>query len=149
MSILDKFKLTGRVALITGGNRGLGRQMAQALAEAGAQVALTSREQERAELAAGEIARSISHAAGDQDRSPTADRPPSVRGYACDVSDTEQSAHVVQQVIADFGGLHILVNNAGINIRGPIEKSHRRSFNASSPPTRPAFGTSAARPRPT
>lgn len=128
MSILDKFKLTGRVALVTGGNRGLGRQMALALAEAGAHVALTSREQERAEFAAGEIARSISVAAGDQDSRRTAVRLPSVRGYACDVSDTEQSAQVVQRVIADFGGLHVLVNNAGINIRGPIEEIEPEEF---------------------
>ena len=45
MSVLDKFKLTDRIALVTGGNRGLGKQMALALAEAGASVALTSRDQ--------------------------------------------------------------------------------------------------------
>ena len=56
MPILDKFNLTGRVALVTGGNRGLGQQMALALAEAGADVALTSRDQQRADEAAGEIA---------------------------------------------------------------------------------------------
>ena len=47
MSILDKFKLNDRVAMVTGGNRGLGREMALALAEAGAAVAITSRDQER------------------------------------------------------------------------------------------------------
>ncbi len=128
MSILDKFRLTGRVALVTGGNRGLGRQMAQALAEAGAAVALTSRDQDRAEEAASEIARSLPDPEHLPDRDAPNDPPQGVRGYACDVSDTQQSAQVVQQVIADFGGLHILVNNAGINIRGPIEELEPEEF---------------------
>ena len=115
MSILDKFRLDDRVALVTGGNRGLGREMALALAEAGAAVALTSRDQERADEAAREIA-----------GSPTVSG--AVRGYACEVSDYGQTAEVVEQVIKDFGGLHILVNNAGINIRGPIDELEPEEF---------------------
>ena len=126
MSVLDKFKLTGRIALVTGGNRGLGRQMAQALAEAGAAVALTSRDRGRAGQAAREIAQSLAEAGGGgRDARDPGDR---VRGYACEVSDAQQSAQVVQQVIADFGGLHILVNNAGINIRGPIDELRPEEF---------------------
>lgn len=115
MSILDKFRLDDRVALVTGGNRGLGREMALALAEAGAAVALTSRDQERADEAAREI-----------EASPTTNV--AVRGYACEVSDHAQTARVVEQVISDFGGLHILVNNAGINIRGPIDELAPEEF---------------------
>ncbi len=115
MSILDKFRLDDRVALVTGGNRGLGREMALALAEAGAAVALTSRDQERADEAAREIAGSPTTSAA-------------VRGYACEVSDYAQTAQVVEQVIADFGGLHIVVNNAGINIRGPIDELAPEEF---------------------
>ena len=132
MSVLDKFKLNGRIALVTGGNRGLGWQMALALAEAGAAVALTSRDQSRADQAASEIAQTLvdAHASesdvGDGGASP--DPLAMVRGYACEVSDPEQTAHVVQQVIADFGGLHILINNAGINIRGPIEELQPEEF---------------------
>lgn len=118
MSVLDKFNLTDRIALVTGGNRGLGRQMALALAEAGAAVALTSRDQERADQAAQEIVQSLA-ASG---------RAAKVRGYACEVSDHEQTAQVVEQVIADFGGLHIVVNNAGINIRGPIDELRPEEF---------------------
>ena len=132
MSVLDKFKLNGRIALVTGGNRGLGWQMALALAEAGAAVALTSRDQSRADQAAREIAQTLVDAqasgsgVGDGVASP--DPFAMVRGYACEVSDAEQTAQVVQQVIADFGGLHILINNAGINIRGPIEELQPEEF---------------------
>ncbi len=114
MSVLDKFRLDGRVALVTGGNRGLGRQMAQALAEAGAAVALTSRDQERADQAAQEVAQSVTGA--------------TAAGYACEVSSYEQSAQVVERTIADLGGLHVVVNNAGINIRGPIDELAPEAF---------------------
>lgn len=117
MSVLDKFKLTDRIALVTGGNRGLGKQMALALAEAGASVALTSRDQARAEAAARDIIQTNSLVGDD-----------SVRGYACDVSDMAQVAHTVQRVITDFGGLHIIINNAGINIRGPIDELPPEAF---------------------
>ncbi|MBI3959099.1 MAG: glucose 1-dehydrogenase [Chloroflexi bacterium] len=113
MAILDKFNLTGRVALVTGGNRGLGRQMALALAEAGADVALTSRDQARADEAAASIAQATGH---------------TVRGYACDVSSATETLAVVQRAIAELGGLHILVNNAGINIRGPIDELTPEEF---------------------
>jgi NAD(P)-dependent dehydrogenase (short-subunit alcohol dehydrogenase family) len=113
MPILDKFNLTGRVALVTGGNRGLGQQMALALAQAGADVALTSRDQQRADEAAAEIAQSTGR---------------NVRGYACDVSSSTETTNVVQQVIAELGGLHIVVNNAGINIRGPIDELTPEDF---------------------
>ena len=115
MSILDKFRLDDRVALVTGGNRGLGREIALALAEAGAAVALTSRDQARADRAAREIEASPATSA-------------KARGYACEVSDHEQTAQVVEQVVSDMGGLHILVNNAGINIRGPIDELAPEEF---------------------
>jgi gluconate 5-dehydrogenase len=107
MSILDKFKLSGRIALITGGNRGLGKQMAMAMAEAGASVVLTSRTLEDAVQTATEI----QSATGQ-----------TCRGYQCDVTRPDQVQSLVDQVVSDFGTLHILVNNAGINIRGAIEE---------------------------
>ena len=113
MSILEKFKLNNRVALITGGNRGLGKAIALALAEAGGQVALTSRNLSRAQAAAQEI----STASGQH-----------CRGYGCDVTSPEQVEAVVSQVVADFGGLDILVNNAGINIRGAIDQLSLEEF---------------------
>ncbi len=106
MSVLDLFRLDGRVALVTGGNRGLGKQMALALTEAGASVAITSRDAARAQEAAAEIAASSGQRA---------------IGYGCDVTDPAEVEATVAQAVAELGGLHILINNAGINIRGPID----------------------------
>jgi NAD(P)-dependent dehydrogenase (short-subunit alcohol dehydrogenase family) len=113
MPILDAFKLEGRVALVTGGNRGLGKQMALALAEAGAEVALTSRSSQRAWEAAQEIASVTGR---------------KCLGYGCDVANPTEVEATVAQVMNDFGGLHILINNAGINIRGPIDSLTLEEF---------------------
>lgn len=115
MSVLDQLRLDGRVALVTGGNRGLGRAIAQGLAEAGASVAVTSRDAGRAEEAAQEIARET----GRQ-----------CLGLALDVRDGVQVEAAVQQVLTDLGGLHILVNNAGINIRESILELKDESWEA-------------------
>jgi len=105
MPVLDLFRLDGRIALVTGGNRGLGRAIAEALAEAGASVAVTSRDARRAEAAAADI----SKATGGE-----------CLGLALDVRDDGQVREVVARVIAELGGIHILVNNAGVNIRETI-----------------------------
>jgi len=107
MTILDRFRLDDKVALVTGGNRGLGKEMAMALAEAGAQVAVVSRRAQEAEAAAAEIAQATSRLC---------------RGYACDVAEPEQVTRLTSQVLRDFGRVDVLVNNAGVNVRGPIEK---------------------------
>src|SRR5262245_5193709 len=113
MTILERFRLDGRSALVTGGNRGLGRQMVQALAEAGAGVAVVSRRREEAEAAAAEVASSTGR---------------TCRGYACDVSVPDQVSGLVGGVLKDFGRIDVLVNNAGLNIRGPIEKLSVEDF---------------------
>lgn len=113
MNILVQFKLNGRVALITGGNRGLGKAMAQALAEAGAEVALTSRSGERAQAVAVEITTATGK---------------TCRGYALDVTQPDQVEVVVAQTINDFGRLDILINNAGINVRGAIDELTLEEF---------------------
>jgi NAD(P)-dependent dehydrogenase (short-subunit alcohol dehydrogenase family) len=102
----DMFKLNGRVALVTGGNRGLGFVMAQALAEAGADVVVTSRQQEKAEQSASILAETTGRRA---------------LGLPVDVTSTPQVEHMMQTVVNTFGRLDILVNNAGINIRKPAE----------------------------
>jgi len=105
MPVLDLFRLDGRVALITGGGRGLGKAIAQAYAEAGASVALTSRDVDLAAAYANELSGS------------TGSR---CIGFALEVRDPKSVADAVTQTVESLGGLHILVNNAGVNIREPI-----------------------------
>jgi len=91
--------LTDRVALVTGASRGIGRGVALALAEAGTAVAVNYRERaDAAEAVCSEIA-----AAGGQ-----------AIAVQADVTDADAVAAMVKQVVAEFGGLGILVNNAGI-----------------------------------
>ncbi len=107
MGVLDRFRLEGKVALVTGGTKGLGRAMAEALASAGASVAVTGRTAETAEAAARELA----EAEGGK-----------TLGIGADVAKSAEVTAMVARVLDTFGRLDILVNNAGINIRRPIEK---------------------------
>jgi NAD(P)-dependent dehydrogenase (short-subunit alcohol dehydrogenase family) len=104
---MDRFRLDGRVALVTGGARGLGRVMVEALAEAGASVALTARDQDRATKAAAEV---------------SANTGAKTLGISADVALAADIAKMVAATLDGFGRLDILVNNAGINIRHPIEQ---------------------------
>ena len=92
------FDLTGKVALVTGGSRNLGYDMATALAEAGADVAITSRTLENAQASAREIAQATGR---------------KVFGLACDVRFEDQVEAMVHATLAEFGQIDILVNNAG------------------------------------
>ena len=106
MGVLDQFKMEGRVAIVTGASRGLGKVMAQTLAEAGASVVVASRSQ--ADVTA--VAEEIEAAYGQP-----------CRGVACDVTDQDQVRALVQTTVDAFGKVDVLINNAGINIRGRIE----------------------------
>lgn len=89
-------ELAGRVALVTGGSRGIGRSIAQELAAAGARVAVAGRDLERARAAAGELS-------GEGHR-----------GYHVDVAGAESVDELVRQIETEQGPLAILVNNAGV-----------------------------------
>jgi NAD(P)-dependent dehydrogenase (short-subunit alcohol dehydrogenase family) len=99
------FDLTGRVAIITGGSVGLGRQMADGLAEMGASLVLCARRKERCEQAATAL-----QAAGAK-----------VLALACDVKDPASIQKVADATLAQFGRIDILINNAGTSWGAPVE----------------------------
>ena len=107
MNIRELFDLKGKTALVTGGARNLGYDMALALAEAGADVAVTSRTVDSAQEAAGQIA----GATGRQ-----------ALGLACDVRYEDQVEAMVERTHAEFGKIDILVNNAGNVVSTPENK---------------------------
>jgi NAD(P)-dependent dehydrogenase (short-subunit alcohol dehydrogenase family) len=96
--------LEGKVALITGASKGLGRAMAIALAEAGARLALVSRDQKQLSISAG----AVKQAGGEAEL------------FNADVTNEQQVRKLEADVVAKFGKVQILINNAGINIRKNI-----------------------------
>jgi NAD(P)-dependent dehydrogenase (short-subunit alcohol dehydrogenase family) len=93
----ELFDLSGKVAIVTGGGSGIGRQMAQGLAEAGASLVLCARKAERCEQAAGELEQLGVRALG----------------LGCDVRDPAQVEAIVRRTRDELGGVDVLVNNAG------------------------------------
>jgi NAD(P)-dependent dehydrogenase (short-subunit alcohol dehydrogenase family) len=98
MTAPELFDLTGKTAIVTGGGTGIGRQMAEGLAEAGANLVLCARKAERCEQTASELEELGVKALG----------------LGCDVRDQDQVQAVVERAVADFGGVDVLVNNAGV-----------------------------------
>lgn len=97
--------LTGKVALVTGSTKGIGRAIARQLAEAGAAVAVSARTAADVEATAHEL---------DQDAAAE------VVGIPCDVADPAQCQRLVDETVARLGRLDILVNNAGVGVFKPI-----------------------------
>jgi len=91
-----KIDLAGKVSLVTGGSRGIGHAIAQALAVAGAQVAIIGRDGARAQAAAHALTNGAA-----------------ARGYGCDVGDAAQVETTIAAVERDFGRIDVVVNNAG------------------------------------
>ncbi|WP_416462809.1 SDR family oxidoreductase [Rubrivivax gelatinosus] len=103
--VMNLFRLDGRVALVTGGSRGLGLQIAEALGEAGAKVMLTSRK-------AADLEEAVAH---------LAERGVNARWVAGDASRPEDVQRIVDETLQRLGPIDILVNNAGATWGAPAE----------------------------
>lgn len=106
-TILDRFRLDGRAALVTGGGMGIGRAFAHALGEAGAKVAVVDLDLERAEAVAHELT----------------DKGIEAIALSADASDPVAIAGFVDDTVSAFGGLDVAVNNAGINLNSAAEET--------------------------
>jgi NAD(P)-dependent dehydrogenase (short-subunit alcohol dehydrogenase family) len=113
MNVKQLFDLSGRVAIITGGSIGLGRQMAEGLAEMGAHVVLCARKKERCERAAEEL-----KALGVR-----------TLALACDVKSPASVQELVDATLSQFGRIDILINNAGTSWGAPIEEMRLEQWN--------------------
>lgn len=114
-SIFDMFKLNGKRALVTGGSKGLGLIISEALAEAGADVAINSRNL------------TDCHEAAEKIGTATGRRVIGVRG---DVAKSSDVAAMKNEIERQMGTIDILINNAGINIRGPVEEISEADWDA-------------------
>jgi 2-deoxy-D-gluconate 3-dehydrogenase len=104
---MSLFDLTGKVAIVTGGNGGIGLGIAQGLVECGAAVVVSGRDATKSAAAVEQL---------------NAIRPDAAIAIECDVTSKEQVDALVSQTVDRLGGLHIMVNNAGIGIRKQPEE---------------------------
>jgi NAD(P)-dependent dehydrogenase (short-subunit alcohol dehydrogenase family) len=113
MNVKQLFDLTGRVAIVTGGSVGLGRQMAEGLAEMGANLVLCARKKERCQQAAEDLQKL------------------GVKTLAltCDVKNPADIRQVVDATMAQFGRIDILINNAGTSWGAPVEEMRLEQWN--------------------
>ncbi len=103
---MNPFDLSGRVAIITGGNGGLGLGMARGLARAGAAIAIAARDEKKGQAAVKELSSSVSRC----------------QFYSFHASSASSCRRLVESVVGDFGSCDILINNAGMNIRKAPEQ---------------------------
>jgi len=106
VNVKQLFDLTGRVAIVSGGSMGLGRQMAEGLAEMGANLVLCARKKERCEEAAETLRRRGVH----------------TLALGCDVRDKAAIQQVVEETLAKFGRIDILINNAGVSWGASVDE---------------------------
>jgi NAD(P)-dependent dehydrogenase (short-subunit alcohol dehydrogenase family) len=104
---LDIFNLTGKVALVTGGSKGLGKAMARGLVEAGADVVISSRHEDELRAALDDILKGTSRRG---------------RFVVADMARRDQVQHLARTALEQMGRVDILVNNAGTNIPQPVDE---------------------------
>ncbi len=107
--------LSNKIALVTGGTKGIGRAIAESLVTAGAGVAITARNDDEIGRTVAELKKLGMGTAA---------------GYVCDVRNYEQVKAVVAEVAKEFGGLDILINNAGVGIFASVESMSVEDFRA-------------------
>jgi NAD(P)-dependent dehydrogenase (short-subunit alcohol dehydrogenase family) len=112
MSVLDLFRLDGRVVIVTGASSGLGVSFAQGFAQAGADLVLGARRVERM----AQTAALVEQAGGR------------VRTYQTDVTDPEQCQQLVDAAMAEFGRVDVLINNAGVGTAVPSTRETAEEF---------------------
>jgi NAD(P)-dependent dehydrogenase (short-subunit alcohol dehydrogenase family) len=113
MKVKQLFDLTGRVAIVTGGSIGLGRQMAEGLAEMGANLVLCARKKERCQQAAEDLQKLGAK----------------TLALACDVKNPTDIHQVVDATMAQFARIDILINNAGTSWGAPVEEMRLEQWN--------------------
>lgn len=111
--LLSRFRLDGKVAVVTGASKGIGEAIARGLAEVGATVVLSSRRQDAVDVVA------------ERFRADGLD----AHAVACHVGDPEAIARLVERVVAEHGGIDVLVNNAATNpVYGPVEDTDESAY---------------------
>lgn len=113
MNVKQLFDLTGHVAIVTGGSIGLGRQMAEGLAEMGANLVLCARKKERCQQAAEDLQKLGVKALA----------------LACDVKNPADIQQVADATMTQFGRIDILINNAGTSWGAPVEEMRLEQWN--------------------
>ena len=109
----DRFSLDGKVALVTGGTRGIGRAIAFEFAHAGARVVVASRKREAVSATVAELEKEGAEASG----------------IVANVSKPDDHARIIDHAVSSFGALDILVNNAAVNpVFGPVEMTNAEAF---------------------
>lgn len=108
------FDLTGKTAIITGGSKGLGLAMAEGLASVGANILIANRNTDEGQRAAEHL---------------SANYPVQASSFSVDVTDEAQTQAMAKEAMNTFGRIDILINSAGINIRGAIDELSLEQFN--------------------
>ena len=108
-------EIRGKVAIVTGSTRGIGRAIAEALVREGVSVCVSARD-------ADEVKRTVDELSGAGDAR--------VTGAVCDVRDDEQVKALFEHAVAELGGVDVLVNNAGVGVFGRVEETSPEDFRA-------------------